>query len=658
LAEHEDVDADAALKEAIRRSMADLMATCGVNGSSNNNNNKNATTTTSKASPRAPNSMKSPVEDVASPAPVQLAKHEDVDAALKEAIRRSMADLMATCDVNGSNNNKNATTTSNASTRAANSMKSPVEDVADKVVRKMERVAHKVSQSARKLSDQNDKMIYKLQEKLDRVAARSNSNSNSSSSSSSMAMNKLHASLDAVAKHVTQSMEKLVDTLESKEFEMSMDAINNQVSQVEQMVANKRSKQVATKQSVTEAASPTPPPVQVPKDDIVESPLVEKIVIESNTTVQQAPGVVVDESATAAVVAERDDDEDDSKPKAVQESTSSTTTTVGVTAAGVATIQNEDEDEIVVEPIAPCVAEVATTDTTMTPMTSTFALDAAGSGDVAADLGATMDKIVTAIQDMKDELDRSSGSSDCNKNNSNINNVESVWDTESYVDAQDSSDDDDDDDDNEEEETAVMETQAGATILSGEETHNKDEDGDDNDDASGSNNSWMVVHDQTITSDEAFARAAQVIGSALFNSDMSRSAASGNISAMSHSSQEEEGTSTHSKNNVAVSVAASSESASSSSEADSQVSFVDSVPTDIPSLASANGGGGGGGTPVVAQAQLDRWVLQLSQLHELGFYNDAICVDILERLQAANVGSGEEEEVTVTQVINELMREW
>jgi hypothetical protein len=58
----------------------------------------------------------------------------------------------------------------------------------------------------------------------------------------------------------------------------------------------------------------------------------------------------------------------------------------------------------------------------------------------------------------------------------------------------------------------------------------------------------------------------------------------------------------------------------------------------------------------VAQAQFDRWVLQLSQLHELGFYNDAISVDILERLQAANLGVGEDEEVTVTQVIDELMR--
>jgi hypothetical protein len=72
-------------------------------------------------------------------------------------------------------------------------------------------------------------------------------------------------------------------------------------------------------------------------------------------------------------------------------------------------------------------------------------------------------------------------------------------------------------------------------------------------------------------------------------------------------------------------------------------------------MTSGGGHGTATGLSFVAQAPLDRWALPASLI---GRYNDAVFVDILERLEAANVGSGKEEEVTLTQVINELICEW
>jgi hypothetical protein len=48
----------------------------------------------------------------------------------------------------------------------------------------------------------------------------------------------------------------------------------------------------------------------------------------------------------------------------------------------------------------------------------------------------------------------------------------------------------------------------------------------------------------------------------------------------------------------------------------------------------------------------------LHQLHELGFFNDALSVDIMERFNAASIGVDSTDEISVTQVVNELMKEW
>jgi hypothetical protein len=123
---------------------------------------------------------------------------------------------------------------------------------------------------------------------------------------------------------------------------------------------------------------------------------------------------------------------------------------------------------------------------------------------------------------------------------------------------------------------------------------------------------WHVVSDDLqIGSDEELARAAQMIGSALFNSDI-------------RSSQEQMSTLSGSADGM---------------------SFASSVPTSVPSIANT-----------IVAAQRERWALQLGQLHAMGFDDDASCVEILERLTAANIGCGSNDEVSVSEVVNELWK--
>merc|ERR1711915_133677 len=133
-------------------------------------------------------------------------------------------------------------------------------------------------------------------------------------------------------------------------------------------------------------------------------------------------------------------------------------------------------------------------------------------------------------------------------------------------------------------------------------------DGDEDlEESTASEEDWQVVlgDKQDDKQDEMIARAAQLLGSALFESDL-------------HSSE----------NNTVSNM---------------------SLPSSIPSLASA---ADSNISPVV----LDKWAVHLNQLHELGFYADKKSVEILERLTAANIGVDSEDEVSVTQVVNELLK--
>jgi len=155
----------------------------------------------------------------------------------------------------------------------------------------------------------------------------------------------------------------------------------------------------------------------------------------------------------------------------------------------------------------------------------------------------------------------------------------------------------------------------GAKIVDGEE----EEDNDSNSDSSGD---WSVVDEEM-----RIARSVEALGSALFNSDL-RSAEELQASAQ-------------------VSAVSALTHGSGSSSVD--VSSATSVPTTIRSLPQ--------GTDV-SPVQLDRWASQLTQLHELGFLNDALSVDVLETLAAANIGVDSDEEVTVQQVIDTMMKDW
>ena len=218
---------------------------------------------------------------------------------------------------------------------------------------------------------------------------------------------------------------------------------------------------------------------------------------------------------------------------------------------------------------------------------SAFAQDAAGCGDVATDLGEALDRIASEIDEMTLELERPEDGKD---------------DIENYV---------------EEESVKVadepdLDSRKGATIIEGSEPALIREETD-----FGSKNSWHVVADDEddgvlLDANEALGRAAQMIGSALFNSDMERSAQ----------------------------FAAPAESMSS----------VSSVPTTV-HLDRAQ-------SISPAPDQLERWSLQLNQLHELGFLNDQANVETIERLAAANIGVNCTDEVSVQQVIDEMMKDW
>jgi hypothetical protein len=127
-------------------------------------------------------------------------------------------------------------------------------------------------------------------------------------------------------------------------------------------------------------------------------------------------------------------------------------------------------------------------------------------------------------------------------------------------------------------------------------------------------NDWHVVkadgsEEEPGKADEEIARAAEMLGSALFNSDMRSS--DENMSTLSNSD-----------------------------------SF--SVPSTVPSLATQSS--------KVAPAQRTRWASQLVKLAELGFDDETVCVDVLERLQAANIGvDAEDDDVSVTQAVNAIL---
>ena len=257
------------------------------------------------------------------------------------------------------------------------------------------------------------------------------------------------------------------------------------------------------------------------------------------------------------------------------------------------------------EPAAPVETEVKIKE----PKGSeSFSTDAIGNGLVAEVLGQTLDQCADAIDAMVKEMNRSSSESSSTKTEEK--------DESSKPDADDTSTHSgeeheitveavaDDDEPTEAEEA----TTAGATILesvgpnaaAADESSVKSQRSEDE---------WHVVSDDDDEKidDEILARAAAVVGSALFDSD---NFTRGDASSLSGGAD---------------------------------ASFISSVPT----ISSESN---------VPVAVLDLWAPHLIQLRELGFVDDAASVDVLERLQAANIGSDSFEDVSVERVVHELLK--
>ena len=131
--------------------------------------------------------------------------------------------------------------------------------------------------------------------------------------------------------------------------------------------------------------------------------------------------------------------------------------------------------------------------------------------------------------------------------------------------------------------------------------------------------SWCIVSDDaqsTQSHRDEIARAAEELGSVLFNSELKGSGES-------------------------VSVMSSSDSVPSS------VSAVSSVPSSIPSLLTSI---------EATDESLGLWTAHLSRLRQLGFNDESKNLDILERL--AERSGADPDEVSVSQVVNELLRDF
>lgn len=207
---------------------------------------------------------------------------------------------------------------------------------------------------------------------------------------------------------------------------------------------------------------------------------------------------------------------------------------------------------------------------------TSFEDEAEGNGELAKLVGSTLDKFAAAIDDFNQEFDRSMG-----------DNVDK-----------------------------------GEIIIAcdvGNDDDNAKDDLNDADDAS--QGSWDVVADEQFASNEALARAAHVIGSALLQSDMIQSVQSAeNVSTLSQSEQE---------------------SISNESDGPSLTPSAMSVPTNPGS---------------VTHGQMDRWAAQLHELHIMGVEDDAKIIEILERFTAANMECDCGEEVPIERILDEYYK--
>lgn len=202
-------------------------------------------------------------------------------------------------------------------------------------------------------------------------------------------------------------------------------------------------------------------------------------------------------------------------------------------------------------------------------LNESFASDAVGNGDVAEVMGKTLDMVAGVISEMLSETVESEviiiGNTDAEENDEEI-------------------------DDGREKGELVVESNT--------ETSEKPDDDEDDPD-------WSVVQSvgsNGTTESKRIGKATEMLGSALFNSDMKASI---------------------------------EEKVSNLVGSSSSFSLPSSVPTDLGTV----------GSRVGRSSETTRWGSELEKLKELGFDNEEKCIEILERLGSTNIG----------RVVNELL---
>lgn len=145
----------------------------------------------------------------------------------------------------------------------------------------------------------------------------------------------------------------------------------------------------------------------------------------------------------------------------------------------------------------------------------------------------------------------------------------------------------------------AVSSHSGQSILDGEEEIEVKSDG---------SNEWEVVNNNGNVDDHVVAQAAQMLGSALFQSDMS--------------------------NHVHV------------NEEESTTSGL----TSVPSIKTKS-------KPEISSVLLSRYDNELKQLHSFGFLDDHKNIDALERLEASYIGVDSDEKVSLGMVVDVLLKE-
>ena len=140
---------------------------------------------------------------------------------------------------------------------------------------------------------------------------------------------------------------------------------------------------------------------------------------------------------------------------------------------------------------------------------------------------------------------------------------------------------------------------SGQSILDGEEEIEIKSDG---------SNEWEVVNNNGNVDDQVVAQAAQMLGSALFQSDMSNHV---------HVNEEES---------------------------------ITSGLTSVPSIKTKS-------KPEISSVLLSRYDNELKQLHSFGFLDDHKNIDALERLEASYIGVDSDEKVSLGMVVDLLLKE-